>query len=620
MIQNAGVIGTRSDGQTVRVNLNDYLGNGYVGQDHNGASTSYTLEYASSDFALSQFALAVGDKVANQTYLAHALNWGTLFNSQTGYITPRNSDGTFLSIDPSSQTGFTEGSQAQYTWMVPFDQRGLFDAMGGNSAVVTRLDTFFTRLNDLPDSIYAFMGNEPCEETPWTYDFAGAPWKTQSVVRRIQTQLFTTLPNGIPGNDDAGSLSSWYVFSALGLYPDIPGVGGFVVGSPLFQSIVMNLSGGQKVQILAPKAADANPFVQSMQINGVDNTHLWLPVDLLLNNPATTLTFDLGNSPNLDWGSSPDDAPPSWDQSIVPDAPANLSATAGNAQVTLSWSAAATATSYNIYRGTAPGEEDGTPIATGVRYPAYLDSGLVNGKTYYYFVTAVNSSGESSPSEEVFATPQTSPGTSFHINFSDNLREVFVGYVNDNGLAFGDRGSSGFWFGWNQDNAENCRDRDDPRSPDERYDSFCHMQKPGNPDAFWQIAVPNGTYTVHLVAGDPMDVFDAVYAINVQGILAVSGTPTPANKFFEGTLSVIVQNGLITVSNAAGSANNKIAFIDITPMEGNRAVPGLGNGGAEKQQSRGFRNNAEGLRPPGESLQWSYLFIGNELDGRKKTD
>jgi len=572
MIQNAGHVGTHSDGQTARENLNDYLGNGYVGQDHNGASASYTLEYASSDFALSQFALGLGDKDANQTYLGHALNWRTLFNAQTGYITPRNSNGTFLSIDPFSQTGFTEGSQAQYTWMVPFDQRGLFDAMGGNDAVVSRLDNFFTRLNDLPGSIYAFMGNEPCEETPWTYDFAGTPWKTQSVVRRIQTELFTTQVNGIPGNDDAGSLSSWYIFSALGLYPDIPGVGGFVVGSPLFSSVTMNLPGGQKVQILAPNAADGNPYVQSMQINGVKNTSLWVPVDVLLKNPTTTLTFDLANTANPKWGSAPEDAPPSWDQLGAPGAPANLSAAGGNGQVTLSWSVAATANSYNIYRGTAPGEEE--LIATGLGYPAYLDSGLHNGTTYYYFITAVNSRGESSPALETSATPMPSPGTSYHINFSDNLRDVFAGYVNDYGPAFGNRGNSGFSFGWNQDNSENCRDRDDARSPDERYDSFCHMQKPSNPDAFWKIAVPNGNYSVHVVAGDPTEVFDAVYAIIVQGILAVSGTPTPQNKFFEGTVDVNITNGLLTVSNGAGSMNNKIAFIDITPMEGNRSAPG----------------------------------------------
>jgi predicted alpha-1,2-mannosidase len=576
MLKNAGVPGTLSDGQTVRTNLSEYLTNGYIGQDHNGASASYTLEYASSDFAVSQYALSLGDTTDAQAFLQHAQNWQNLFNPDTGYITPRNSDGTFITIAPASNTGFTEGSQAQYTWLVPFDQRGLFDAMGGNAATVSRLDNFFTRLNDLPTSIYAFMGNEPCEETPWTYDFAGAPWRTQDVVRRIQTELFTTLPNGIPGNDDAGSLSSWYIWSALGLYPDIPGVGGFVIGSPLFSSITVNLQGGQTVQIDAPNAADGNPYVQDMQINGVPNTSLWLPVSVLLNNTATTLTFGLDRKPNMKWGSNPADAPPSWDGSATPPrAPANLVAVAGDGLVTLSWVTSAGAAYYNIYRGTSPGGEDSTPIAAGVTATAFTDTGLPNdGTTYYYVVTAVNGFGESDRSNEAAATPGASVPFNLHINFSDNLGQVPLGYINDVGQAFANRGN-GFRFGWNQDNADNARDRDDPRAPDERYDSFIHLQKPSNPDASWRTALPNGTYTVHLVSGDIQDVFDASYAIDVQGILALRGTPTPANKFFEATVTVAVTDGFLTMSNDPLGINNKIDFIDITQM----AAAGVDFGG-----------------------------------------
>jgi predicted alpha-1,2-mannosidase len=320
MTLDAGTPGTKSDGVLTRENLGDYLSKGYIPAELNGQSASTSLEYESADFALSQFAAALGDTADAQTYLTHALFWKNLFNPDTLYITPRHGNGSFLNINPSSSMGFTEGSQAQYTWLVPFDLRGLFDAMGGNDPVVPRLDTFFTKLDAGPSSIYAFMGNEPCEGMPWTYDFAGAPWKTQEVVRRIQTELFTPLVTGLPGNDDAGSLSSWYVFSALGLYPELPGTGGFVIGSPLFSSITLNLPSGHTVQINAPVAADANPYVLRMQINGVRNTSLWLPVDTILNNPTTTLGFDLSNMPNANWGSSPDDAPPSFDS--VPGVPA----------------------------------------------------------------------------------------------------------------------------------------------------------------------------------------------------------------------------------------------------------------------------------------------------------
>jgi hypothetical protein len=156
------------------------------------------------------------------------------------------------------------------------------------------------------------------------------------------------------------------------------------------------------------------------------------------------------------------------------------------------------------------------------------------------------------------------------------------GYVNDIGLVFADRGN-GFSYGWNLDTTTNARNRDNPTAPDELHDSFIHMQKPGNTDASWQIGLPNGSYSVHLVAGDIDNNYDAVYAINVQGALAVSGTPTSSNKFFEGTVTVNVTNGLLTVSNSTGSANNKIDFIDISqvPAPGGHYATGPYLHGAE---------------------------------------
>jgi hypothetical protein len=249
----------------------------------------------------------------------------------------------------------------------------------------------------------------------------------------------------------------------------------------------------------------------------------------------------------------------------VPGAPLHLAATAGNGLVTLSWAASPGATGYNLYRGTAPGGEDATPVARGVTATAFTDTGLSNGTAYYYLVTAANASGQSGPSNEGEAILEASAAFGLSVNFSNNLREVPTGYVNDVGLAFGERGN-GFRYGWNQDTTADARDRDDPGAPDERYDSFIHMQEPDNPDASWRIALPNGTYLVHLAAGDIADYFDASYAIDVQGVLAVSGTPTPDNKFFEGTVAVAVTDGSLTVGNDPAAINNKIDYIDIAQL------------------------------------------------------
>jgi hypothetical protein len=151
-----------------------------------------------------------------------------------------------------------------------------------------------------------------------------------------------------------------------------------------------------------------------------------------------------------------------------------------------------------------------------------------------------------------------------HINFTNSTTDTdnYAGYTDDIGLAYGPRGG-GLSFGWNQNNTANARDRNNPAAPDERYDTLSIMQEKSNPNASWKIAVPNGTYTVHLVAGDPSFV-NGVFAMNVNGVLTVSGTPTSSNRWISGTVSITVSNGFITVTNASGSRNNKVDFIDIT--------------------------------------------------------
>ncbi|MDE3067979.1 MAG: GH92 family glycosyl hydrolase [Verrucomicrobiota bacterium] len=302
---NAGTPGTKSDGHLVRSGLADYIKLGYVPR-----SASVTLEYDSADFALSQFASALGDTAKYRLYLRRAENWRNLFDDSTGYIQPRNRDGSWVAnVTAATQRGYTEGSAAQYTWLVPFDLRGLFDKVGGNAKAVSRLDAYFTRLNDGPASAHAFMGNEPCEGDPWEYDYVGAPARTQDVVRRIQTQLFRDTPRGFPGNDDAGALSSWYVFSALGFYPLVPGTGGFVPGSPLFPEATIHLENGRQIVIRGVHASAKNCYVQSLTINGTPATRLWLPFDTLRN--GATLVFNLGNHPSR-WGTGASNAPPAF--------------------------------------------------------------------------------------------------------------------------------------------------------------------------------------------------------------------------------------------------------------------------------------------------------------------
>src|SRR5262249_33360234 len=151
-----------------------------------------------------------------------------------------------------------------------------------------------------PHSQFAFMGNEPELKTPWVYDFAGAPWRTQDVVRRILLELYSNAPGGMPGNDDGGAMGSYVVFSAIGLVPQIPGVAGFVVGSPFFPSVTVRLANGHRIEIRAPDASDANRYVQALFLNGRDHNSPWVPWDTVAN--GARLHFRLSDTPNTLWG------------------------------------------------------------------------------------------------------------------------------------------------------------------------------------------------------------------------------------------------------------------------------------------------------------------------------
>ena len=147
------------------------------------------------------------------------------------------------------------------------------------------------------------------------------------------------------------------------------------------------------------------------------------------------------------------------------------------------------------------------------------------------------------------------------INFQPTSSPVPAGYLKDDGAVYGARGN-GFTYGWNVATPD-TRDRNAANSPDQRYDTLNHMQKAANPNAVWEIAVPSGTYTVRIVSGDPSFV-DSVFRVAAEGVLTVSGTPTAGTRWIEGTRTVTVTDGRLTITNAAGAQNNKVCFIEIT--------------------------------------------------------
>ncbi|MEO6689202.1 MAG: GH92 family glycosyl hydrolase [Dokdonella sp.] len=292
---------------------------GYVPTDTQAwGGAAETLEQASADFALAAMAHRLGDAATSRRFLERAGHWRNLFNPTAtpagGYIQNRNADGSWPAFDPASDDGFAEGSAAQYLWMVPFDVPGLFDALGGRERAIARLDALFhdedgawalTGSGDL----HVEMDNEPSIAAPWLYAVAGQPWKTQATVREVVNRLWNATPDGIPGNDDLGEMSSWYVWSALGMYPLFPGRAELVLASPLFARAVIRRGSGDIV-IDAPAAQADAPYVQSLQVNGQASTKAWLPAEFIAK--GGHLLFELKHDPRSDWGGAKADEPPAF--------------------------------------------------------------------------------------------------------------------------------------------------------------------------------------------------------------------------------------------------------------------------------------------------------------------
>ena len=278
-----------------------------------------TLEDATADFAMSELARHMGDDTKHNQFLERAQYWKNVFNPQAtpegGYIQNRNADGTWPKFDPASDDGFVEGSAAQYLWMVPFNEKGLFAMLGGMEKASQRLNAFFYNSDGnlaVTESggLHAELNNEPSIETPWLFDFVGQPWKTQEAVRRVLNTIWTNSPKGMPGNDDLGEMSSWYVWSAMGMYPEIPGRAELVLGSPLFTTIHIRRVAGDIV-VKARGAGTNLPYVQSLTVNGESTTKTWLPESFVEH--GGTLEFDLSASPDKQWGTRAEDAPPSFE-------------------------------------------------------------------------------------------------------------------------------------------------------------------------------------------------------------------------------------------------------------------------------------------------------------------
>ncbi len=293
-------------------------------------AVSVTLETAYDDWAVAQLARALGKQQDADYFTKLAYNYRNVWNPAIGFMAPRSADGAWVAhFDPRLGGGqggrdyTTEVDSWQYTFSVQFDPAGLIQLMGGRDAFNAKLDQLFVEqygvpkykfLSQFPDAtglIGLFsQGNEPDFHIPYLYDFSGQPWKTAFRVRQIMDVWYTADTHGVPGDDDGGATSSWYVLSALGFFPECAGSPIYELGSPIFQHSTIRLGNGKLFTITAHHVSAQNKYIQSALLNGKPLNTAWFHHADIAN--GGSLVLEMGPKPNYQWGIAPADAPPSF--------------------------------------------------------------------------------------------------------------------------------------------------------------------------------------------------------------------------------------------------------------------------------------------------------------------
>lgn len=291
----ARVPGSKCQDVETRPGLAQYLEKGYY-------KASAQLEYTSADFAIGQFAVhAAGNEFASWYYFDKARSWRNLYNPETGWLQSRNPDGSWKPLTED----FLEATYADYYWMVPYDLAGLIELCGGNEKAEARLDKYFVRLDAKYNEEWFASGNEPSFHIPWVYNWTGSPYKTQAIVNRIINEQYSSRKDGLPGNDDLGTMGAWYVFACIGLYPEIPGVGGFSVNTPIFESIVLHMKNGD---LVIRGGSEKNIYIHSMKIDGQEYDSTWIDWERLEN--GAVIEYRTSSRPDRKWGTEV--TPPSY--------------------------------------------------------------------------------------------------------------------------------------------------------------------------------------------------------------------------------------------------------------------------------------------------------------------
>lgn len=280
-----------------------------------GGWTNLTLDYAYDDWCTAQMAKALG-KIDDYEYFSkRAQNYRNIWDASSGYVRPRNRDGTWIQdFLPSQTNGFLEGTAWQYSFYVPHDMKGLIGLMGRDE-LVRRLDKGFEDSRPNFARQVVDVGNEQNMQAPWIFNYAGAPWLTQKWTREVMNHSYFAEPAGYVGDEDEGQMGSFFVMMAMGLFEMDGGCSTkpiYEIGSPLFSRIVIHLDRkyytGREFVIEARNNSPENVYIQSAALNGKPLNKPWIYHSDVVKGAKLVLT--MGPQPNMKWGSAEEDAPP----------------------------------------------------------------------------------------------------------------------------------------------------------------------------------------------------------------------------------------------------------------------------------------------------------------------
>lgn len=285
-----------------RAGLSCYKSCGHVISNAEHESVSKTLEYAYDDWCIAQMAKKLGNDADYKKFIQRGQYYKNIFDWNTGFMRAKANGGWFSPFQPSQvDNNYTEANSWQYTFYVPQDIAHMMEYLGGKKKFEEKLDSLFHTSSKMSGRVQSDItgligqyahGNEPSHHMSYLYNYAGTPWKTQAMIHKICSEMYSDKPDGLSGNEDCGQMSAWYVLSAIGFYPVCPGNNDYAIGTPMFPRVKLHFENGNILNINANNVENNHCYIQSVKVNGISYANSFFTHDNLMK--GGLIEFNMG--------------------------------------------------------------------------------------------------------------------------------------------------------------------------------------------------------------------------------------------------------------------------------------------------------------------------------------